>query len=438
MRPEGRETMKRDKSIRLYEEAVRLMPGGVNSPVRAFRSVNETPFFVERSKGAYLYDVDGNAYLDFVASWGAIILGHAHDGLVKEAQAAVADGTSYGACHPNEAKLARLLIEAFPSMEKVRLTSSGTEATMSAVRLARGATGKNGIIKFRGCYHGHVDSLLVKAGSGLATFGIPDSAGVPADLAKHTFVAEFNHLDSVRAIVNENEDIACVIIEPIMGNMGVILPEKGFLEGVQELCNKAGILLIFDEVITGFRVTYGGAQHLYNIDPDLTCLGKIIGGGFPIGAFGGKASIMDHIAPLGSVYQAGTLSGNPVAVRAGIYALNFLKTENPYDSLKVKVELLARNVLESAARFGIPYRINGVTGMFTGFFSSKDVTDYESAVQASRDVYARFFGMMLEEGIFFAPSPFEASFLTLAHSEVEIGKTIEAFDRTFKRLANAN
>jgi glutamate-1-semialdehyde 2,1-aminomutase len=430
--------MKRDKSVRLYEEAVRLMPGGVNSPVRAFRSVNDIPFFVERSKGAYLYDVDGNAYLDFVASWGAIILGHAHDGLVKEMQAAVADGTSYGACHPHEAKLARLLVEAFPSMEKVRLTSSGTEATMSAIRLARGATGKNGIIKFRGCYHGHVDSLLVKAGSGLATYGIPDSAGVPADLAKHTFVAEFNHPDSVQAIVKENKDIACVIIEPIMGNMGVILPEKGFLKGVQELCNKAGILLIFDEVITGFRVAYGGAQHLYNIDPDLTCLGKIIGGGFPKGAFGGKASIMEHIAPLGSVYQAGTLSGNPVAVRAGIYALNVLKVENPYDSLKVKVELLARSVLESAARFGIPYRINGVTGMFTGFFSNKDVTDYDSAVQASREVYARFFGMMLEEGIFFAPSPFEAAFLTLAHSEVEIGKTIEAFDRTFKRLASSS
>jgi len=320
----------------------------------------------------------------------------------------------------------------------VRLTSSGTEATMSAIRLARGATGKNGIIKFRGCYHGHVDSLLVKAGSGLATFGTPDSAGVPADLAKHTFVAEFNHIDSVQTIVKENKDIACVIIEPIMGNMGVILPEKGFLEGVQELCSKAGILLIFDEVITGFRVAYGGAQQLYKIDPDLTCLGKIIGGGFPIGAFGGKGSLMEHIAPLGSVYQAGTLSGNPVAVRAGIYALNLLKAENPYDSFKVKVELLTRSILESAARFGIPYRINGVTGMFTGFFSDKDVTDYESASQASRDVYARFFGMMLEEGMFFAPSPFEASFLTLAHSEVEIGKAIEAFDRTFKRLANAN
>jgi glutamate-1-semialdehyde 2,1-aminomutase len=308
---------------------------------------------------------------------------------------------------------------------------------MSAIRLARGATGKNGVIKFRGCYHGHVDSLLVKAGSGLATYGTPDSAGVPADLAKHTFVAEFNHLDSVHSIISGNEDIACVIIEPIMGNMGVILPEKGFLEGVRDVCRKAGILLIFDEVITGFRVAYGGAQQLFGIDPDLTCLGKIIGGGFPIGAFGGKTAIMDHIAPLGSVYQAGTLSGNPVAVRAGIYALNVLKDAKPYDGLKVKGELMARSVLESAARFGIPYRINGVTGMFTGFFSSADVTDYDSATQASRDLYVRFFEMMLEEGIFFAPSPFEAAFLTLAHSEKEIGMAIEAFDRTFKRLAKA-
>jgi len=323
-------------------------------------------------------------------------------------------------------------------MEKVRLTSSGTEATMSAIRLARGATGKDGIIKFRGCYHGHADSLLVKAGSGLETYGIPDSAGVPADLARHTFVAEFNHLDSVRSIIDGNRDIACVIVEPIIGNMGVILPEAGFLKGLEELCKGAGALLIFDEVITGFRVAYGGAQHLYGIDPDLTCLGKIIGGGFPIGAFGGKATIMDHIAPLGAVYQAGTLSGNPVAVRAGLYALGQLKTEDPYQVMADKVEHLGREVLEIAARHHVPYRINGVTGMFTGFFIDKDVTDYESASQASRELYGRFFRMMLEEGIFFAPSPFEAAFLTLDHTELEIGKTIEVFERTFKRLGNRN
>ena len=430
--------MVREKSTRLYEEAVRVMPAGVNSPVRAFRSVNDTPFFVQRAKGAYLFDVDGNAYLDYVASWGAIILGHAHDGLVREAQAAVADGTSYGACHQHEVKLAQLLIEAFPSMEKVRLTSSGTEATMSAIRLARGATGKNGIIKFRGCYHGHADSLLVKAGSGLETYGIPDSAGVPADLARHTFVAEFNHLESVRDIVDKNKDIACVIIEPIIGNMGVIPPQEGFLKSLEELCKATGILLIFDEVITGFRVAYGGAQHLWGIDPDLTCLGKIIGGGFPIGAFGGKASIMDHVAPLGAVYQAGTLSGNPVAVRAGLYALSRLKAENPYPAMKEKVEHLSREVLKIAGRHRVPYRVNGATGMFTGFFTDADVRDYESAARASREVYAQFFRMMLEEGIFFAPSAFEAAFLTMSHTELEVGKTIEAFERTFKRMENRN
>jgi glutamate-1-semialdehyde 2,1-aminomutase len=319
-------------------------------------------------------------------------------------------------------------------MEKVRLTSSGTEATMSAIRLARGATRKDGIIKFRGCYHGHADSLLVKAGSGLATYGIPDSAGVPADLARHTFVAEFNHIDSVRSIIEKNKDIACVIIEPIIGNMGVIPPEANFLKDLEQLCKGAGVLLIFDEVITGFRVTYGGAQHLYGIDPDLTCLGKIIGGGFPIGAFGGKAAIMEHTAPLGSVYQAGTLSGNPVAVRAGLYTLNRLKEENPYEAMKQKVEYLGREVLKIAAEHGIAYRVNGVTGMFTGFFTDKDVTDYETASLASRELYAKFFRMMLEEGIFFAPSAFEAGFLTLSHNAAEIERTIEAFARTFKHL----
>ncbi len=430
--------MKREKSSRLYDEAVKIIPAGVNSPVRAFRSVNDVPFFVQRAKGAYLYDVDDNTYLDYVASWGAIILGHADDGLVREAQAAVADGASYGACHPFEVKLARLLIEAFPSMEKVRLVSSGTEATMSAIRLARGATGKDGIIKFRGCYHGHADSLLVKAGSGLETFGIPDSAGVPADLARHTFVAEFNHLESVQSILDEAKDIACVIVEPIMGNMGVILPREGFLKDLEALCKRAGVLLIFDEVITGFRVAYGGAQHLFGIDPDLTCLGKIIGGGFPIGAFGGKASIMDNVAPLGGVYQAGTLSGNPVAVRAGIHVLSRLKAENPYGALKEKVEYLRRNVLEIATRNNVPYRVNGVTGMFTGFFTDRDVSDYETASGASRDVYARYFRLMLEEGIFFAPSAFEAAFLTLTHTDGEIEKTLKAFQRVFKNLGNRN
>ncbi len=289
--------MQRKKSEELYDRAVALMPGGVNSPVRAFLSVGSTPFYVDHAKGHSLFDVDGNSYVDYVSSWGAIMLGHADEGLIREAQSAVTDGTSFGACHPYEPALARLIIDAFPSMEMVRLTNSGTEATMSAVRLARGATGKAGIIKFRGCYHGHVDSLLVKAGSGLATYGVPDSEGIPEDLAKHTLVADFNHIDTVWRIVKEQNDIACLIMEPVMGNMGVILPGKTFLHDVRELCDRHGILLVFDEVITGFRIAYGGAQEMYGVRPDLTCLGKIIGGGFPIGAFGGRRELMEQARP---------------------------------------------------------------------------------------------------------------------------------------------
>ncbi|OPY71261.1 MAG: Glutamate-1-semialdehyde 2,1-aminomutase [Syntrophorhabdus sp. PtaU1.Bin050] len=411
------------------------MPGGVNSPVRAFQSVHDEPFYVRRGKGAYLYDVDGNSYLDYVSSWGAIVLGHADDGVVNVARQAIEDGASFGACHPYEIEMARLITGAFPSMELVRLTSSGTEATMSAIRLARGFTGKSGVIKFRGCYHGHLDSLLVKAGSGLATFGIPDSKGILPDLAKYTFIAEFNHIESIRAIVEENSDIACVIIEPVMGNMGVILPEDGFLEGLEKLCRDSGILLVFDEVITGFRVAYGGAQQIYGIRPDITCLGKIIGGGFPIGAFGGRKEIMENLAPLGAVYQAGTLSGNPVAVRAGIYVLSFLR-EHPevYAVMRERVDAVRAAMLEAARRHGVPYTVNGITGMFTGFFAEQDVRDYESAGAADRMLYERFFKKMLEEGVFFAPSPFEASFVTLSHEEKETAKTAEACERAFKGL----
>ena len=427
--------MNRKKSNALYEKAKHFIPGGVNSPVRAFSSVNDKPFYVEKGKGAYLFDVDGNAYLDYVSSWGAIILGHADKGLNKEIRAALSDGTSFGTCHPYEVKMAGLIAQAFPSIEMVRLTSSGTEATMSAIRLARGFTKKNGVIKFRGCYHGHVDSLLVKAGSGLATYGIPDSSGILKDLARHTYVADFNHLDTVRNIVKGNKDVACVILEPVMGNMGVILPEKGFLEGIQEICRKEKILLICDEVITGFRVLYGGAQHIYGIEPDITCLGKIIGGGFPIGAFGGKREVMEKVAPLGDVYQAGTLSGNPIAVRAGIYVLKYLrKNKNVYRLMGKRVDELKKNITEIAKRLKIPYRINSITGMFTGFFSDGDVYDYETAYTASRVMYEKFFKLMLEEGIFFAPSPFEASFITLSHGEKEITKTVEAYEKVFKRL----
>jgi glutamate-1-semialdehyde 2,1-aminomutase len=427
--------MHRKKSDALYEEARHFIPGGVNSPVRAFLSVDDKPFYVEKGKGAYLFDVDGNAYLDYVSSWGAIILGHADRGLNKEIRVALSDGTSFGTCHPYEIEMARLIAQAFPSIEMVRLTSSGTEATMSAIRLARGFTKKNGVIKFRGCYHGHVDSLLVKAGSGLATYGIPDSSGILKDLAKHTYVADFNHLDTVRNIVKGNKDVACVILEPVMGNMGVILPEKGFLEGIQEICRKEKILLICDEVITGFRVSYGGVQHIYGIEPDITCLGKIIGGGFPIGAFGGKREVMEKVAPLGDVYQAGTLSGNPIAVRAGIYVLKYLrKNKNLYQLMDKRVDELKKNITEIAKKLKIPYRMNSITGMFTGFFSDGDVYDYETAYTASRVMYEKFFKLMLEEGIFFAPSPFEASFITLSHREKEITKTVEAYEKVFKRL----
>jgi glutamate-1-semialdehyde 2,1-aminomutase len=430
--------MIREKSAALFNKATDLIPGGVNSPVRAFKSVNDIPFYVKKAKGAYLYDVDGNEYLDYVSSWGAIILGHADEGLIHAIRSAVDDGASYGACHPSEIEIAQLIVDAFPSIELVRLTSSGTEATMSAVRLARGFTKKQGIIKFRGCYHGHVDSLLVKAGSGLATFGMPDSGGVPEDLAKHTYVAEFNHIETVNRIVNEQKDIACLIIEPIMGNMGVILPDKDFLKDVQEICHRSGILLICDEVITGFRVAYGGAQHVYGIDPDITCLGKIIGGGFAIGAFGGKRKIMEALAPLGDTYQAGTLSGNPVTVRAGIYTLQYLRDhKESYDQMNQRMEAAKESILEIARTHNIPYRINSTTGMFTGFFSERDVNDYESATACDRKAYERFFKLMLDEGIFFAPSQFEASIVTLCHKEKEILRTVESYEKVFRAMSSS-
>lgn len=422
----------------MYERAVRLMPGGVNSPVRAFQSVNDRPFYVERAKGAYIFDVDGNRYLDYVSSWGAIILGHAHDGLIAVIKDAVEDGTSYGACHPYEVEMAQIIADAFPSIDMVRLTSSGTEATMSAIRLARGWTGKPGVIKFRGCYHGHVDSLLVKAGSGLTTFGAPDSAGVPRDLARHTYVADFNHLDTVWAIVKDNPAIGCIILEPIMGNMGVIPPKEGFLKGVQEICKEKDLLLICDEVITGFRVTYGGAQHVYGIDPDITCLGKIIGGGFAIGAFGGRREIMETLAPLGETYQAGTLSGNPIAVRAGIYTLKYLKERRDlYEAMLQRIEQIGSSVLELARRYGMPYQINSATGMFTGFFSESTVWDYDSALLSSRNRYGAFFKAMLEEGIFFAPSQFEASIVTLCHGDDEAVRTVTAYDKVFYSMTSS-
>lgn len=427
--------MIRENSNKYFNDAKKFMPGGVNSPVRAFQSVHDAPFYVKKGKGAYLYDVDGNSYLDYVASWGAIILGHADDGLIGTVKSALEDGTSFGACHPYEIEFARLIADAFPSLEMMRLTSSGTEATMSAIRAARGYTGKNGIIKFAGCYHGHVDSLLVKAGSGLATFCVPDSKGVPVDLARHTYIADYNKIDSVVKIVEHNQDIACIIIEPVMGNVGVVLPENNFLHEIESLCRRKNILLIFDEVITGFRVAYGGVQHLYNIVPDITCLGKIIGGGFPIGLYGGKREIMEKIAPLGDVYQAGTLSGNPVAVRAGMYVINYLKNNTYiYDIIGKYGQTLKDAVNNISYDCGVPYTINSITGMFTGFFIDSDVSDYSSAISADRNRYEKFFKLMIEEGIFFAPSPFEASFITLSHGDKEMSKTVAAYEKIFGKL----
>lgn len=429
--------MNRDISTSLFERARKIMPGGVNSPVRAFKSVNDTPFYVKRGKGAYLYDEDGNRYLDYVMSWGAIILGHANDGIIDEVKDALLCGTSFGACHRYEIGLAERIIEAFPLIDMVRLTNSGTEATMSAIRLARGWTGRQNIIKFRGCYHGHVDSLLVKAGSGMATFGIPDSKGIPAELAGHTHVADFNNIDSVEDIVKKDRDIACIIMEPVMGNMGVIPPDKGFLHDIETICRDNGILLIFDEVITGFRVTYGGAQHLYDIRPDITCLGKIIGGGFPIGAIGGRADVMGALAPEGEVYQAGTLSGNPIAVRAGIYVLDYLKNNKEiYQKMGTYGKGLEDAIMEIADRYGIPYRINSLVGMWTGFFTDRDVRDYLSAMDSNRVLYERFFKSMLQEGIYLAPSPFEAAFLSSEHRENELAATVEAFEKVFMDLNN--
>lgn len=427
--------MDRNISKHLFNRAQEIIPGGVNSPVRAFRSVNDSPFYVKKGKGAYLFDEDGNSYLDYVMSWGAIILGHADDGLLEDIKDTIGYGTSFGACHRGEIELAEYIVDAFPSIDMVRLTSSGTEATMSAIRLARGWTGRQGIIKFRGCYHGHVDALLVKAGSGMATFSIPESSGVPQDFARHTYIADFNNIDSVKDIVNKQSDIACVIIEPVMGNMGVILPEKDFLYQLEAVCRDKDILLVFDEVITGFRVTYGGAQNIYNINPDITCLGKIIGGGFPIGAFGGRADIMKSLAPLGGVYQAGTLSGNPVAVRAGIHTLKYLKeNRHIYQTLLRYIEGLKEKILLIADRYNIPYRINSITGMWTGFFADADVINYDTAVSSNRVLYESFFKSILEEGIYFAPSPFEASFVTTSHGDAELKKTVDAYERVFARL----
>ena len=414
-----------------------MIPGGVDSPVRAFKAIGIPPTFIDRAKGSKIWDIDGNEYIDYVGSWGPMILGHAHPKVVAALKSAVPKGTSFGAPTPLEVELAAKVKKAFPSIELVRMVSSGTEAVMSAIRVARGYTGRDKILKFEGCYHGHGDSLLVKAGSGATTFGIPDSLGVPEDLAKHTLTAPYNDLNSVKTLVSQYPgQIACIIVEPIAGNMGVVLPEREFLEGLRKICDEEGIILLFDEVISGFRVAYGGAQELYNIKADLTCLGKIIGGGLPVGAYGGKRAIMEKVAPLGGVYQAGTLSGNPLAMTAGIVTLELLKSKNIYKDLEKKTSYLTEAISNSAEENGVTLSINRATGMFTLFFTEGPVRDYRTAKMSDTKRFAQFFIEMMEQGIYLPPSQFEAWFLSLAHTQKDLDKTIEACDAAFRKISS--
>ncbi len=423
------------RSKALFEEAKRLLPGGVNSPVRAFRAVGGDPLMIERAVGSRLYDVDGHAYIDYVGSWGPMIVGHAHPAVVKAIQEAAAQGVSYGAPTPWETVLAGMVVEAVPSIEMVRFVNSGTEATMSAIRLARGVTGRTRIVKFEGCYHGHADSLLVKAGSGAMTFGVPDSLGVPPDLARQTITLPYNDTDAVHAAFQAvGKEIACVIVEPVAGNMGVVPPRPGFLEALREITAAHRSLLIFDEVMTGFRLGRGGAQAFYGIRPDLTCLGKIIGGGLPVGAYGGPRSIMEQVAPLGQVYQAGTLSGNPLAMRAGIETLRLLEEPGIYERLEAKGKQLEEGMRELAAQSGIAMQCQRIGSMFTGFFARQPVIDYQTARAADTDRYAGFFRAMLEGGVNLPPSQFEAAFLSDAHSAADIEGTLVAAKAAFARL----
>ncbi|MEC4674345.1 MAG: glutamate-1-semialdehyde 2,1-aminomutase [Nitrospirota bacterium] len=427
--------MKTTQSRQLFNQARRYIPGGVNSPVRAFRSVGGCPLFIQRAQGAHVYDADGHRFLDYVQSWGPMILGHAHPAVIKGIQRAASEGTSYGAPTEKEIHLARMICEAFPSIDQVRLVSSGTEAVMSAIRVARGFTKRDGLLKFEGCYHGHADHLLVKAGSGVATLGIPDSPGVPASFAEHTLTAPYNDLKSVERIVKKHwRTLACIIVEPIAGNMGVVPPQKDFLNGLRSLTKKYGILLIFDEVISGFRVAYGGAQTLFGIAPDLTCLGKIIGGGLPVGAYGGSREIMQLIAPVGPVYQAGTLSGNPLAVTAGIVTLKKLQSKKVYPGLDRRAAQLAEGLGDAARKARVPFFQTRVGSLMGGFFTQKSVVDYMSAKTSDTGRYAKFFHKMLERDSYFAPSQFEAAFVSTAHTAADIDKTVKAAHQIFKAL----
>jgi len=431
--------MNTQRSDELFARAREIIPGGVNSPVRAFKAVGGQPRFIERGAGAYLYDVDGNRYIDYVLSWGPLIHGHAHPHVIEAITRTAARGTSYGAPTELEVRLAEMVIEAMPAVEMVRFVNSGTEATMSALRLARAYTRRNKIIKFAGGYHGHADFLLVAAGSGAMTLGIPDSPGVPQASAADTLIAPYNSLPEVEALFQEVPDsIAAVIVEPVAGNMGCVPPLPGYLQGLRDLTRRFGALLIFDEVMTGFRVAYGGAQQLYGIEPDLTCLGKIIGGGLPAAAYGGSKEIMGLIAPAGPVYQAGTLSGNPLAMAAGIAQLELLRQPGVYVQLEARSAQLAAGLGAAARAAGVPITQTRVGSMFCAFFTDQSVLDYTTAKTASAEQYARFFQAMLEQGVYLAPSQFEAGFLSLAHQEAEIERTIEAAQVAFARVATAS
>lgn len=422
------------RSRQLQQRAEKLLPGGVDSPVRAFRAVGGEPPFVTHAEGAYLFDADGNRYLDFFGSWGPMILGHAFPPVVQAIQQAAARGASFGASTAAEADLAELVTQCFPSVEKLRFVSSGTEACMSAIRLARGFTGRNFIIKFEGCYHGHSDAMLVKAGSGVATLGIPGSAGVPAETAQHTLALPFNDLAAVEAAFAAYPGaIACIIVEPVVGNAGTIPPAAGYLEGLRALTKEHGALLILDEVMTGFRLSLGGAQQLYGITPDLTTLGKIIGGGLPCGAFGGRADVMDFLAPLGPVYQAGTLSGNPLAMAAGIATLRELiaKKGTIYPALEKTTAAIAEGVARIARQAGVPLTVNRVGSMFTWFFTSNPVTDFTSAATSDTEAFGRFHRSMMESGIWLPPSQFEAAFVSMAHGQAEVDLALAAAQRAF-------
>lgn len=422
-------------SKKLFEQAKQVIPGGVNSPVRACRSVGCDPVFITRASGATLWDADGNEYVDFVSSWGPMIVGHAHPEIIAAIGLAAASGTSFGAPTPKEIDLASMVVEALPSIEKVRFVNSGTEATMSAVRLARGYTGRKVIVKFDGCYHGHADSFLVKAGSGLLTLGIPGSPGVPEDIVKHTVSIPYNNMQVLETTLRSlGPDIACVIVEPVAGNMGCVTPLPGFLEKIRSLTRELGILLIFDEVITGFRLGYGGAQQYFNILPDLTCLGKIIGGGLPVGAYGGKAEIMNCVAPDGPVYQAGTLSGNPLAMAAGIATLKLLQKPGFYEQLSAKADRFAEGLEAVAKRTGVDVVLNRVESLMTPFFTSVAVTDFESAMHADTKRYGQYYRQMLDRGIYLAPSQFEVAFISAAHSDDHLDKALKMTEWSFKKI----